>query len=87
MTQKIIDVVGTSDQSFAKAAEAAVKKLPKPCATSNGRISSRSTCCLMAPKSCNIAPPQKSISTSKADTSCNHGDGGRFVDAPPSRFV
>ncbi len=29
MTQKIIDVVGTSDQSFAKAAEAAVKEASK----------------------------------------------------------
>jgi flavin-binding protein dodecin len=29
MTQKIIDVVGTSSQSFAKAAEAAVKEAAK----------------------------------------------------------
>ena len=29
MTQKIIEVVGTSDQSFAKAAEAAVKEAAK----------------------------------------------------------
>jgi hypothetical protein len=64
MTQKIIEVIGTSKESFAKAAEAAVQEAAKTVRGIKWATWIRSTCNWTEPRFCNIALLPGFISTS-----------------------
>ena len=80
MIQKIIEVVGTSEQSFAKAAEAAVKEAAKTVRNIKWAHIDSFDMLLDGGKFSNTALPRKSILTLKArigSKACRAG-GGTF---------
>ncbi len=68
MPQKVIEIVGASKDSFAKAAENAVAEAAKTVRGMRGLASPSSRWSLTARRSSNTKPPRASTSTSNAET-------------------